>query len=344
MGKPWFWARHAMTTTYQKNLWRLALGGTFAAMAAAAGCSANEFPASSATDRDRGQAGAAAGGTAGGGDGGGGETPGATDDPVSCVELEQGPCPAEHDAALTQGAGLVPAPRCHFKLELNPEGIATERALEALALELDTVALPDVLTENSPAMVTVPLTEPELARIDGLVAAMQWADRDSWDRSWMPQGISGSADAAASGRIGGRNYLAVSWYHKPEDDPATNTNYGSRISLIDVTDVDSGVVRYEHALLVRPAEMDDGPNPCLSTWAASHGLGSGSLSPTRPTAFVYSTRRAFSESIRSSPGSVEMPRPGHLPPTATRWPCRKSACTRSPRRAVGIASHSFLPT
>ena len=109
------------------------------------------------------------------------------DDPTACEALEQGSCPGGDDSALARGVGLSAAPRCRFQLERNPDGGATETALDSLAAELDTMPLADVLGAGAHQMVRAPEGELELARIGGLKHAFRWDDVDSRDRSWMPQ-------------------------------------------------------------------------------------------------------------------------------------------------------------
>ncbi|EQD83881.1 hypothetical protein A8924_6107 [Saccharopolyspora erythraea NRRL 2338] len=71
---------------------------------------------------------------------------------------------------------------------------------------------------------------------------------DAGTENWMPQGITGSWDAAAGGGTSARGLL-VSWYD------AQNLGKGVRISFVDNSDPAN--VRYRHALLVEPTAGDD---------------------------------------------------------------------------------------
>jgi len=85
------------------------------------------------------------------------------------------------------------------------------------------------------------------------------ADRTS---CWRPQGLSGSSDAYpenAGVTATGRNLLAVSW-HDDVCDWADGKPRGSRVTFIDVTDLDA--VRYRKVLLVEPCDVDGQTTLC----------------------------------------------------------------------------------
>lgn len=81
-------------------------------------------------------------------------------------------------------------------------------------------------------------------------------DQGDQETTWRPQGLSGSADAfpEASGITpDGRKLLVVSWH---DDKFANNGEKGSRVTFIDVTDMDR--IRYRHVLLVEPFDNGAG--------------------------------------------------------------------------------------
>lgn len=101
------------------------------------------------------------------------------------------------------------------------------------------------------------------------------ADQEGGEEQWYPQGLSGSADAHESGVVDGRKFLVVSWYSREPGvdrplEPLTRVGGAdtgdfkfpeelldracSRISLIDVTDMDE--IKYRHILLVEPVLTD----------------------------------------------------------------------------------------
>ena len=120
-----------------------------------------------------------------------------------------------------------------------------------------------------------------------------------WDdfstiRGWWPQGVSGTGDAYTSGELNGKEYLAVSSYHKAaeddynsappgslstgnsddcapglEDPDIDRCTKGARISFFDLSDGDD--VEYRHMLLATPVYDEDG-NASLKR-VASHAGG-----------------------------------------------------------------------
>lgn len=69
--------------------------------------------------------------------------------------------------------------------------------------------------------------------------AFAWNRWDGLDPFWWPQGISGSADASADGRVEGRRLLSVAWYSR--------TGKGCRVTFVDLERL-----RYQHVLVVHP--------------------------------------------------------------------------------------------
>ncbi|MDP2772514.1 MAG: hypothetical protein Q8O61_03075 [Nocardioides sp.] len=76
--------------------------------------------------------------------------------------------------------------------------------------------------------------------------------RDRRDVRWWPQGVTTSADASASGTVGGRRVVVVAWYAKQL--PGDATNHGVRVTLFDLD-----TRRYRHVLLVVPQLVDGAP-------------------------------------------------------------------------------------
>jgi len=93
-------------------------------------------------------------------------------------------------------------------------------------------------------------------------AIPQLADGFTWNAGddnvdyWMPQGITGSSDAAAGGLVAGRRLLLVSWYHK--DAEGGGPQRGVRVSVVDWNLVGRAVDDYRHLLLVEPTVGPDG--------------------------------------------------------------------------------------
>ena len=79
--------------------------------------------------------------------------------------------------------------------------------------------------------------------------AYRWDAHDERDELWYPQGISTSADASDTGKVGGRRVVVATWYSTGKD----GIKRGSRVTFIDL---DSG--RYRHVLLVVPVFDETG--------------------------------------------------------------------------------------
>jgi hypothetical protein len=168
-------------------------------------------------------------------------------------------CPASGDDALARHGGLVAISACGFELVDQNTWSRNDAVLDGLAEVLPEVDMTVVLRDLDRSGTRVTSSEPHLAALDHLHAAFRWNATDTKDPSWMPQGVSGSADAADDERVAGREVLAVSWYHKPEKTSQPSLNHGSRVSFADVTDLSEGTVPYRHVLLVEP--YDDGGTP-----------------------------------------------------------------------------------
>lgn len=129
-------------------------------------------------------------------------------------------------------------------------------------------------------------TVTEVADVTHYHTGFRWDSGDQGVEYWVPQGITGTAAAQASGETSnGRKLLLVSWYYdmddsdsnepKPEncDIPCECTtvsegygsdvvrNKGVRVSFVDVTKMSR--VNYRHTLLVEPYRRQDGtPDYC----------------------------------------------------------------------------------
>jgi hypothetical protein len=165
--------------------------------------------------------------------------------------LPPDPCAAETPvcptATTTAGSGIVPIDRCAFPIE----EAATWTSLPPLVSALEKIAPPattaavlaDLNRAATPvAAGAVPGTPP------GVDVAVRWEAEDEDSETWIPQGITGSADASATGLVDGRRVVLVSWYYTP---PAGSTyEKGVRVAFIDVTNPQAPPYRF--ALLVEP--------------------------------------------------------------------------------------------
>jgi hypothetical protein len=78
-------------------------------------------------------------------------------------------------------------------------------------------------------------------------ASFCWAAGDGSTSYWMPQGITTSADATASGTYDGHEVMITSWY----DNGSHGADRGARLSFIDMSDPKTPT--YRHVLLVQPS-------------------------------------------------------------------------------------------
>ncbi|KAH2186637.1 hypothetical protein KXW61_008292 [Aspergillus fumigatus] len=76
------------------------------------------------------------------------------------------------------------------------------------------------------------------------VEAWKWNPGDMATKKWVPQGITGSADASASGKWDGREMWLVSWHR--DDDKSVRVSF-----------VDRKTHKYRHVLLVEPTADDN---------------------------------------------------------------------------------------
>lgn len=141
------------------------------------------------------------------------------------------------------GGGLVEVDRCGFPMHDRDTWAVQSARVEALSAVLPRVALAELpAADFNRAAVPIDSVPGGVA---GVVQAFRWDDEDNDKPTWIPQGITGTADAVESGEIGGRELVLVSWYHDTK---------GARISVVDVTVPDDP--RYRHVLLVEPIDGD----------------------------------------------------------------------------------------
>jgi len=159
-------------------------------------------------------------------------------------------CP---QATAPEGGGLVAIDRCAFPLR-EAQSFTTlaplVTALETLAPHASVADVLGDLNRVATATTTVP------GGPTGVALGLRWNAEDDDATTWIPQGLTGSADASASGLVGGRRVVLVSWYYTP---PAGSTyEKGVRIAFVDVTDPQAP--RYRFALLVTPTGTAQAPS------------------------------------------------------------------------------------
>lgn len=88
----------------------------------------------------------------------------------------------------------------------------------------------------------------------GVDLAFRWEDSENDKPTWVPQGITGSADAHADGLVEGRRLVLVSFYWNADAEPSA-AKKGVRLALVDVTNPQ--VPKYRFLLLVEPKPNKD---------------------------------------------------------------------------------------
>ncbi len=154
-------------------------------------------------------------------------------------------CPGR--TAAPEAEGLVEVERCGFPMDDETIDPMRDTVIDALAKRLPVVGFDALLTDlNHPVDVVASVPGGPA----GLAYAFGWDAVENDKPWWIPQGISGSADAVPEGTIAGRRVLMVSWYYNLALHPNGDSEKGARISLVDVTDPQEP--RYRLMLLVDP--------------------------------------------------------------------------------------------
>jgi len=170
---------------------------------------------------------------------------------VDTCNMQAAVCTAP-PAGFAEGDGFAPVDRCAFALE-ESAGLGTPPAL-VTALEAITtkVTFAQVLAD---ANRTATKTTSVPGNPGGVAYAFRWQSDDDASTAWIPQGITGTADADASGMVAGKSAVLVSFYDKAEGGA---TNEGVRIAFVDTTSPNAPMYRF--ALLVMPKGTPDAPS------------------------------------------------------------------------------------
>ncbi len=164
-------------------------------------------------------------------------------------------CP-KTPSGLVEGSGLRAIDECAFPLADTGETPSRLATIAELEKALPKATLADVLGDlNRDA---TPITKASLPGVPGFQAGFAWNAGDQGVAYWIPQGLTGSADAHASGLVSGRSVVLVTWYHDPAKESSTAAENGVRISIADVTN--PAKVSYRHLLLVEPKTIGGRPS------------------------------------------------------------------------------------
>ncbi|HUS66030.1 MAG TPA: hypothetical protein VMZ28_15865 [Kofleriaceae bacterium] len=201
--------------------------------------------------------------------------------PDPCAGMEPA-CP--DPGALAEGSGLAAIDRCAFPMEDVGRWDAQDALVDALAQEVPTVTVADVLGDLD--RVAQPIDPGDLpGDVPEVDSAFAWQAGDMGVRYWIPQGITSSGDSAAGGRVDGKRVLLVSWYYDLDRDPGSPGDKGVRLAIVDATD--PGDVRYRLVLLVEPREVDG-----RASYAAVH-IHAGGIAWVGDRLYVADTFHGF---------------------------------------------------
>lgn len=162
-------------------------------------------------------------------------------------------CPARPQN-VTEGGGLVAIDRCAFALDEGTEWKSLAPLVTALGQKLPRKSVADVLgdlnhTTTNVAAGSVP------GQPAGVQIAFAWDQAENVKTTWIPQGITGSADANPAGVVAGRHVVLVSFYYEPSSN--TDPEKGVRLALVDVS---ASPPQYRMLLLVTPAGTAQQPD------------------------------------------------------------------------------------
>lgn len=163
------------------------------------------------------------------------------------------PCPALPGAGYTEVNGLLAIDPCAFPILDQDTWAAQGALLDTLALTLPQRQVADVLADLNRVGSAISVTDLRggaTPNVPGYLWGFAWNAGDLAVDYWIPQGLTGSPDAEASGLVAGRRVALVTWYYDAALDPASPGEKGIRVSLADVTAPAS--VTYRLLLLVEP--------------------------------------------------------------------------------------------
>ncbi len=160
--------------------------------------------------------------------------------PVDPCASQTPACPGV-PAGFTEGSGLRAIDRCAFPIAPATGFGANGALITALERLAPKVTLAQVVADTNRVATRVTSAP---GNPPGLAYAFRWNAEDGASTDWIPQGITGSPDADATGLTFGKRLILVSFY---ED---AGLQKGVRIAITDVTDPDAP--RYRFALLVEP--------------------------------------------------------------------------------------------
>lgn len=164
-------------------------------------------------------------------------------------------CPVAPDG-YTLGDPMVEVDPCVFPMQDDDLWAAQYALVDQLEAGATAVSVADVLADlNRDGVVVASTALSSGTDVPDVDWAFAWNSGDNNVAYWIPQGLTGSTDAADAGLVDGKRVAVTTWYYDPAADPSSPGDKGVRISLADITD--PADVSYRLLLLVEPFD-DDG--------------------------------------------------------------------------------------
>jgi hypothetical protein len=165
------------------------------------------------------------------------------------------PCPVDPNG-YALGDPMIAVDGCAFPMQDADIWDGQNALVGQLAAELTAAPIADVLDDlNRTGVVVASTALSSGTDVSNVAWAFAWNSGDNNVAYWIPQGLTGSPDATATGLVDGKRLALTTWYYDAASDPSSPGDKGVRISLADITN--PADVSYRLLLLVEPYD-DDG--------------------------------------------------------------------------------------
>ncbi|MEV4423118.1 hypothetical protein AB0L40_24535 [Patulibacter sp. NPDC049589] len=168
-------------------------------------------------------------------------------------------------AAPAASTKAVPGASNHRLTLTTPESAAVRR-LDGI---LPHASVGEVLGSGNRQASAIPALAPP-RQAGGFQNGFRFASDDTSTTKFFPQGITGTADASATGLVDGRKALLVSWYARNPKTKKGTVPPGVRVSFIGAEKLTAA--KYRHVLLVNPYMLPDGTADYRPTKSHAGGI------------------------------------------------------------------------
>lgn len=172
---------------------------------------------------------------------------------VDTCDVKSAECTAA-PAGFGEGKGLAEVDRCAFALTESADIAVTSDVVTKLGTIATPTSVADVLNDAN-HVATKSTTVP--GNPSSVQYAFNWEPADNNTEQWIPQGLTGTADADETGKVEGKSAIVVASYDTTVNS-STDQNNGVRLSFVDTTVAISP--KYRWVLLVQPKGTKDAPS------------------------------------------------------------------------------------